>query len=621
MNKRGQITIFVIVALVIAGGIIVYFFLRDSLSDTTNVSQELEPVFSFYRGCIEQETQAAIALAGSQGGYVEVPEYTPGSEYAPFASQLNFLGFPVPYWYYVSGNGVIKEEIPSKSIMEEQIARFIEEGLRVCDLRRFVQEGYETDVSDPEVSVKIEDEKVIVNVVSDISVSRGIVHERKTSHHIEKKTKLGSFFELAKRIYEKQKNDMLFEQYAVDVLRLYAPVDGVEQSCAPKVWNTQSVIHDIRNGLESNMQMIRFKGSYSDVSNKRESYFLINEEVDESINIMYSSRWPTKIEVYGEGVDDVVMSAEPVGTQEGMAAMGFCYVPYHFVYDVQFPVLVQIYNNDEIFQFPVVVIIDKNVPRQARFSVLEEGLEEPSNVCAFKTEEITVRLYDLELKNVEGNVSYECFNQRCRVGESRDGVVHGVVPACVNGYVHVRAPGYAEKKQLFSSNKEAIAEIVLEPEYDVNIIVNVDGKRVNQNTFVSFRRDDGKVTSAIMPEHNRVKLSEGNYEIRVYVYDNSSLVIPAKTDYKCVEVPRSGLLGLFGGTKEECFDIQVPETRIDMSLSGGGVSSQYLLSSELAKRKVKIDVDSLPKPTTLEQLQKNFALFESKEVNLNFYET
>ncbi len=621
MHKRGQVVIFIIVALLIVGGIIIYFVLRNSLSDTTNISQELEPVFSFYQECIKQEAQAAIALAGSQGGYVEVPEYIPGSEYAPFSSQLNFLGFPVPYWYYVSGNGIIKEKIPSKSIMEEQIARFIEHGLRICDLNRFIQEGYETEVKDPRVNVKIENEKVIADVISDITVTRGIVQERKTNHQVEIKTKLGSFFELAKRIYKKQKEEMIFEQYAVDVLRLYAPVDGVEQSCAPKVWNTQSVMRDIRNGLESNMQTIRFKGEYADVTNKRESYFLINEEVDDSINIMYSSRWPTKIEVYGEGVDDVIMSVEPVGTQEGMAAMGFCYVPYHFVYDVQFPVLVQIYNNDELFQFPVIVIIDKNVPRQAQFSALEEGLEEPSNVCTFKTEEITVQLYDLELKTVEGNVSYECFNQRCRVGETRDGEVRGVVPACVNGYIHIRAPGYAEKKQLFSSNKESFAEIILEPEYDVNVIVDVNGKQVNQNVFVSFKKSNGKVTSAIMPEHNRVKLSEGNYEIRVYVYDNSSLIIPAKTDYKCVDVPRSGLLGLFGGTKEECFDIQVPETRIDMSLSGGGISSQYLLSSELAKRNVKIEVDSLPRPTTLEQLQKNFALFESKGVDISFYET
>jgi rod shape-determining protein MreC len=30
--------------------------------------------------------------------------YEASSEYMPFSSQLDFLGNPVPYWYYISGN-------------------------------------------------------------------------------------------------------------------------------------------------------------------------------------------------------------------------------------------------------------------------------------------------------------------------------------------------------------------------------------------------------------------------------------------------------------------------------------------------------------------------------------
>ena len=39
--------------------------------------------------------------------------------------------------------------------------------------------------------------------------------------------------------------------------------------------------------------------------------------------------------------------AEPVGNQEGMGMLGFCYVAYHFVYDLAYPVLVQVYYEDE----------------------------------------------------------------------------------------------------------------------------------------------------------------------------------------------------------------------------------------------------------------------------------
>ena len=62
------------------------------------------------------------------------------------------------------------------------------------------------------------------------------------------------------------------------------------------------------------------------------------------------------------------MIAKPIGTQPGLSAMKFCYAPYKFVYDMYFPVLIQVYSKDdanEVFQFPVSVVINKNMPREA----------------------------------------------------------------------------------------------------------------------------------------------------------------------------------------------------------------------------------------------------------------
>ena len=49
----------------------------------------------------------------------------------PFSSQLNFLGDFIPYWYYVSGNNIQKEQMPSKNDMEEQLEEFIEEKIMI----------------------------------------------------------------------------------------------------------------------------------------------------------------------------------------------------------------------------------------------------------------------------------------------------------------------------------------------------------------------------------------------------------------------------------------------------------------------------------------------------------
>ena len=78
---------------------------------------------------------------------------------------------------------------------------------------------------------------------------------------------------------------------------------------------------------------------------------------------MYEESWPTRIEIWP--AENSLLVAEPIGLEQGLGILGFCYVPYHFVYDFSYPVMIQLFSGDEMFQFPVVVSIDKNKPRLA----------------------------------------------------------------------------------------------------------------------------------------------------------------------------------------------------------------------------------------------------------------
>ena len=141
MNKRGQMTMFVIIALIIVGSIVLFYVFRERFG-ITKIPPEFQPVFDLYESCVEQETEAAIELAGTQAGQVFMEDYIPGSEYAPSSSHLNFLGFPVPYWYYIAGNGIIKENVPSKSDIENDLAEYIESRLNNCNFDRFYEQGF-----------------------------------------------------------------------------------------------------------------------------------------------------------------------------------------------------------------------------------------------------------------------------------------------------------------------------------------------------------------------------------------------------------------------------------------------------------------------------------------------
>ncbi|MDO8508995.1 MAG: hypothetical protein Q7S27_04905 [Nanoarchaeota archaeon] len=615
-EKKGQMTIFVIMAIVLAAGIITYFVVRGNLGNN-NVPSELEPVFNYYKECIRQETRNGASLAGSQGGYIDVPAYKPGTEFAPFSSELNFLGFPVPYWYYVSGNGLIKEQMPSKADISIEIGEYVGEELERCDFTPFIAQGYSIEVDEADVKVDIENTKLRARVISEMTVSKGEAYARISEHNIEINSKLGKFYDIARKIYEKQRADAVFETYAIDVLRLYTPVDGVEISCSGKVWKTNDVIQELKSGLEANIGALKFKGDYYNLINKKGEYYVIDagEDIDENINLIYSREMPSKVEIVGEGVDDDLMIASPVGIQEGLGILGFCYAPYHFVYDASFPIMVQIYNNEEIFQFPVVVIIDNNVAREGVFSELEQDSEE-FDLCEFMNQDIEVNIYDVNLERANANISYQCFNQRCRLGESKDGNFAGKAPSCLNGEILLRADGFSDKSEEFSTNKEKNIDIILEREYNVKLDLNVGGKKLDGTAIISFTDSNGESKSTLLPDSPEIKLSEGEYEIKIYVYGNSSITIPSSKRTQCQDVPRSGIMGFFGGTKEQCFDISIPETKIEYALRGGGTSKEYILADYLETGNIEINVDELPLPKSLEELQYNYASFEGMRVTI-----
>lgn len=619
MSKRGQVAVFVIIAVVIVGLIASFFIFRSSLGGAS-VPGELQPVFSYYTECISRETKGAASLLELQGGRIDTGVYVPGNDYAPFSSQLNFLGTYVPYWYFLSDSNAVKENVPTKASMEKEMADFIASQLQdQCSFSSFSEQGFDIESGVPSVRVTIADNNIRTNVDSAISVSKNGLSATQRSYIVDTKSKLGAFYKLARDLYDKELSEAFLENYAVDVLRFYAPVDGVEVQCSPKIWETGNVVSELKAGIDTNFEEIKFRGNYYTQTDVKKKYYQVDLATDYAVRVLTSSAWPSKVEI--TPADNALMMAEPIGNQEGLGVMGFCYVPYHFVYDLSFPAMFQIYDGEEVFQFPVVVIVDKNQPRDAFASTFVEPEAVGSDVCAFKTNSVSVSVFDANLGPVVADVSYQCFDQSCSVGKTvltnGKATVTASVPACVNGYLVVNAEGYATKKQVFSSNRETNAEVILDKLNSVDVNVLVDGKPTQGSAIVHFTSDDGSV-SALIPGSSNVRLKEGLYNVSVYVYGNSSIVIPGSTKQECTKVAVGGVFGLFGGTEDKCFNVNVPETKIDYALRGGGTTSAYFFDSELLSGRVNLYVSSLPAPTSLEDLQNNFEVVSESGVEYSF---
>lgn len=607
--KRSQLTVFIIVAILIVGGLLIYFAVRGGY--TAQLPKNMEPVYDYYLSCLDETVREGISLLGEQGGYIEVPAFVPGSQYMPFSSHLDFFGQPVPYWMYVSGNNLLKEQVPTKRMMEKELEDYIEERIVKCDFSDFELQGYDVLIEQGSASVDINDLSVEVDVNNELVIYFEDQSAVVTRHEVSVSSKLGRFYDLALDVYNYEKKNMFLEKYALDVMRLYAPVTGVEITCSPKIFVKEEIREELISGLSANIGALKLKGDYYELASKEGNYFVtdIGQNVDENVNFIYSSDWPTRVEIYG---DEVV---EPVGLQEGMGILGFCYVPYHFVYDINFPVLIQFWDNQEMFQFPVAVIIDKNQKREALPTIAGESIED--EVCKYKNQQVRVSTYDSELTPIEARIKFKCLNSLCEIGKTslQDGssVLVANMPQCVNGFIVASAEDYADAKYQISTNEENSANIIMNRLYEISLdLGDVD------KALVRFTSDEHSA-SVLYPDMRSIKLSEGYYDVSVYVYKNSSLVIPAIHKRECVDVPQEGLGGFFGLEKEKCFDIDIPETNVEFAVVGGGRTQEYLTDRQLRDAvELNINVPLFGAPVSLEELQENHRRAEDEFIYLEF---
>lgn len=632
-NSKSQITIFVVIALIIIAGIAGFFAFKNSFFN--QVTPSIAPVYEYYLSCIKTSISEGANIMGSQAGYIEAPKFSAGSSYAPFSNQLTFMGLGVPYWYYISKNGLEEEQIPSKKDMESQLNKYLKEKSgKLCDFSYFRNRGYDIVLETPlAVSSKINSEKISVSLSQKLIVKYQESLVTFTNHNIEQDSVLGKYYDLSKKIYYYEKDSMFLENYSMDVLYNYAPVSGVEFNCSPVIWNPYDVISRIKNALSANIGALKMKGNYYSKGRYTE-YFVAGKSANinignEQVNFIYSPDWPGRFEIWP--TENNLMIAKPIGTQKGLAAMGFCYAPYKFVYDMYFPVLIQILSSDgqNVFQFPIALVINKNNPKE---SLPSEYIDQSENICENANTEININTYNINLESIEADIEFKCLSDSCSLGKTKIqnenttndyASLKALVPQCLNGYLIAKSPGYADEQYLISTNTETSANIILDKQYKLKLQIYVDGKLTNDLSILTIDENleniSNSVNSISYPYNQEISLAEGNYNFNLMVYKSGSINIPSTTSRQCVSVPREGVLGLFGMEEDKCTDITVPSQTISNLLYAGGNTNYYITPSELERAKImKVYASSVKLPSSFDQIPEIYDNLEVKNIDIVF---
>ena len=610
--KRGQVTIFIIIGILIVGSIVIFLAVKEPLKEN-KIPASVDNVYTYFLSCLEDYTLSGVNVLESQGGYIQMPTFEPGSSYMPFSSQLDLLGNPLPYWYYISGNNIAKEQVPTMGFMQEELGSFIDGKIRNCELKTYYDRGFEIDFKEPKTKTTIKDGVILVKMDMPMNITWENESYLISSHSIEVSSNLKKLYDSAVELYSKEQREMFLENYTVDILRNYAPVDGVEITCSPMTWNAEEVFSKLQEAIEANIRALKTKGGDYTLTKPENKYFIIDTDIN--ARFLNSKNWTSGFEVNPSR--GALLISEPIGNQQGLGIIGFCYVPYHFVYDVKYPVLIQVYEGNEFFQFPFAVVLKGNVPRTPVEGNLFETDVLPE-LCESKSVLTSIYPTDKRSNPIDAEVVYECAGVSCEIGKTSNGTLKALFPQCVNGNLIVSSPGFKDKSVFQTILEEGELSIFLDKLYDREVNLKLDSRNYSGQAIISFISNN-ETNTLLYPLQKRINISEGQYQIQVYIYENSSITIQASNQKQCIEVPKSGLGSLFGLTEEKCFDYAMPSQVVSNALAGGGKENYYILESELENSNlIEINAPSLPKPTSIEQLQTNYILFENKGLDVSF---
>jgi len=633
MKKRGQITIFIILGIVILAVFAILFSFRSQILEqdfgsemnSIIVPEQIRPVKDYFDVCLREITQDGINILASQGGYINLPEEpykrTINDE---FSNTLNLYSIhKVAYWFYETSNGIQQQQIPTKEEMEKELESYINNNFNDCEYfaQDFEEDGFTINYPENIASeVKINNNNVEVKLNSDLQISLKEVYADVNKLMVLTDSKLGELYEIATKVMDKENKDLFLEEKTIDLMATYEeiPYSTTEFSCERKIWQKTEVLKDLKEITNTNIAALTLKDQTpSSYLPTNKEYFEIDVSKPEYIteSFTYSTDFPMFMDVSPTKGEILVGDALTQQTPEISKFLNlfFCLNNYHFVYDLKYPVLIALTDDNTglTFQYATQVIIDNNKPRAYEGEIYntEYANEFTDNFCDNKVKPTEITVYDSNnFNNINGaSVLYKCFTSTCYIGETNEeGKLNANFPPCLNGAVIAQKEGYELSAEFLSTNTEKETTVLLDKHHTLELEIKEvqlgDGftsSIENKQAVVQFENLDNGYITMVTDEDREIKLTDGTYQITSYLLteSNTNIELKSGSEISCVKVPRPGLLGLFSN-EEKCFESEFDAGTLTDVIVGGAAHEWYADLTGKNKITIYLPYDKTPKTQT-----------------------
>jgi hypothetical protein len=547
-GKKGQVTIFIILGIILLLAVTLILVLRSEILPKEEVfATDKGKIEHFMTSCIERLGEEALFRLGVQGGYVNVPSNIAND------GNLHLRTSPfqvVPYWAYGEN-----KDIPPLEIIEREINIYIEKNLRDCLFQtENFQETYDfQEKSKITANTQALETKVAFDVHWDIELSTvtGEVVATLVDHTGESPIKLKKVYDTATTIIEKELSQLKVEDITQDLLALEhpkVPLAGFEMSCSQKKWNIGETKKTLQDMLRINLHELKISGTeYVEFPNELpyyQNHYIWNmgpefRQSDISVLFNYDNSYPFAFNVdpqYGG-----VLKSGPFGGNSDLLSF-LCMQSWKFVYDISYPVLVDIRDDSTGYKFKTAftVHIQNNYPdrsgiekKQPTFfsDTLSDDVfcqDSPVPITVFTTE----RIYNNEgvdysdiLDGVD--ITFSCLQYGCEIGETEYnfggmGDVSALrtnFPYCVGGILRGKKEGYKDDWKRVVTRDDAEIDLELTPLIKIpgNKIEILKHNLIDEVTVGARTVLTGKETALISLKHFRDGQTEVFHETN-FVY-------------------------------------------------------------------------------------------------------
>jgi len=555
MTKKGQVTIFIILGILILLAGVVFFFMRgetieqqiDTSAYTSQIVPiEFNPVDVFVENCLTETAIQGLEILGERGGFIEPYRYGFSSDPSDVTSGNAIMmasNWMIPYWWYLSSDNECTGDcnfviVPESKLflykssgtpsIEGQMEEYINDHLNEC-INNFVvleKQGYDiNELGSPSSIVRVKDG--FVQFLLDYPIEASKLSRREISKFVTTvDVDLVKIYEFSSLLVTMEANYHFLDNYVMDLIVGFSgvnrnklpPITGLEFDFDSVRWSKTWVGDRLLDLLTSYISLLRVYGTenYKDFNipgNQFKEDFYNAQTVllgnlsysDLSIDFDYLG-WKPYFDLNCDGDEcrgDSFMT-------ELMSLFGV--QRYNAVYDLSFPAMITIKDKEAVmfgdegysFTFLLEGNIRNNKPLDTDYVQINVSSSDTGSMLCDSNKRNS-GLISLEVKDLldekpvaDAKVLYSCAGETCNLGRtSSNGTLETKYPVCFNGIVSVIDEDHVDYSKILTTQPDKPDHISIKMSPIVTKNYTIKKSVVRKNAMGNFEIDASTIANPL----------------------------------------------------------------------------------------------------------------------------